>query len=522
MCLSYKKGDIIMSIEDIYNHTKPCKMQMEFPTYSELDKDLKDCIDSLKRSGIMGYYSLETDTTPQQILFRFHGETSIEVGFDGDVGTVYKTDFFVNSEDFSQNEDYRNYIISEYGEEFFEKIIANCNLKLTTKDVYVLVEKSDYELGSDDGIGSDDGKGLTKGLTINRQKSKNLISYFNYKNDTDLKKGKEQTKDGEEDSHPDFHVVNVSYIFIPVTLKFYVDGELNTDESLVPNTEGSAYFYVDLMQTNKPKDLPEKVHIESFRDISQDHIFISYEASVIRELMKIDSNCVKDIYIENANYDLDDEPIFIRLPKNLYVINSNGFIRDSEDPNNEFSFSKLEQNYGIEVISDLFDENVYTGRVLARLDSESLGIETVSGEMKLGIFGKFDSINIHPIVFGFDRFVSTNTIDNCPCYLFDGSNGFMPYTSSYKERPDNMGFGAMIGTNVYSLDTSVSNKCLLGFKLDGHPKSSYIEDFNSNQIKCGVWDYESHSVILFNQEVTAYVINNSVFQSLLELNDEDV
>ena len=256
--------------------------------------------------------------------------------------------------------------------------------------------------------------------------------------------------------------------------------------------------------------------------MSQDYIFISYEASVIRELMKIDSNCVKDIYIENANDDLDGEPIFIRLPKESYVINSNGFIRDSEDPNNEFSFSKLKQNYGIDVISDFFDENVYVGRVLARLDSESLGIETVSGEMKIGIIGKFSSINIHPIVFGYDSSVSTYTVNNCRCYLFNGSNGFMPYNSSYIERPIKMGFAAMIGTNVYSLDTSESNKCLLGFKLDGHPKSSYIEDFNSNQIKCGVWDDESHSVILFNQEVTAYVINNSVFQSLLELNDEDV
>lgn len=504
------------SIEDIYNHTKPCKMKLEFPTYSELDKDLKDCVDSLKRSGIVGYYRLETDTTPQQIEFGFHGETSIEVGFDGDVGTVYKTDFTVNSEDLSQNEGYRNYIVSEYGEEVWEKLVECGNLKLTTKDVYVIVEKSDYE--SD----IDDGKGLTKGLTINRQKSKNLISYFNYNdnNNTDLKKGKEQTRDGEEESHPGFHVVNVSYIFIPVTLKFYVDGELNTDDSLVPNTEGNELIFVDLMQTNKSKDLPEKVHIESFRDISQDHIFISYEASVIRELMKIDSNCVKDIYIENANYGYNfEEPIFIRLPKESYVINSNGFIRDSEDPNNEFSFSKLEQNYGIEVISDLFNENVYVGRVLARLDSEGLGIETVSGEMKLGISGKFSSINIHPIVKGYDRSVSTYTIDNCSCYLFNGSNGFMPYTSSYAERPINMEFRAMIGTNVYSLYTSESNKCLLGFKLDGHPKSSYVsyvDEDDNNQIKCGVWDDESESVILFNQEVTAYVINNSVFQSLME------
>jgi hypothetical protein len=509
MCLSSKKGDIIMSIEDIYNHTKPCKMQMEFPTYSELDKDLKDCIDSLKRSGIIGYYSLKTDTTPTKIQFGFDGSTSIEVGFDGDVGTVYGTRFFVISEDISQNEDYRNSILSEYGEEYWEKLVESGNLKLTTKDVYVIVEKYDYESDIDDG----------KGLTINRQKSKNLISYFNYNdnNNTALKKGKEQTRDGEEELYPGFHVVNVSYIFIPVTLKFYVDGELNTDDSLVPNTEGNERIFVDLMQTNKPKDLPEKVHIESFRDISQDYIFISYEASVIRELMKIDSNCVKDIYIENANYGSNfEEPIFIRLPKESYVINSNGFIRDSEDPNNEFSFSKLEQNYGIEVISYFFDENVYVGRVLARLDSESLGIETVSGEMKLGISGKFSLINIHPIVFGYDSSVSTETVNNCSCYLFNGSNGFMPYTSSYIERPINMVFRAMIGTNVYSLDTSESNKCILGFKLDGHPKSSYIEDFNSNQIKCGVWDDESHSVILFNQEVTAYVINNSVFQSLME------
>lgn len=504
------------SIEDIYNHTKPCKMKLEFPTYSELDKDLKDCVDSLKRSGIVGYYRLETDTTPTQIQFGFEGSTSIEVGFDGDVGTVYETRFSVDSEDLSQDEDYRNYIISEYGEEVWEKLVECGNLKLTTKDVYVIVKKSDYELDIDDG------KGLTKGLTINRQKSKNLISYFNYKNNTDLKKGKEQTRDGEEESHSGFHVVNVSYIFIPVTLKFYVDGELNTDDSLVPNTEGRATFFVDLMQTNKPKDLPEKVHIESFRDISQDYIFISYEASVIRELMKIDSNCVKDIYIENANYYdlygeyLDGEPIFIRLPKESYVINSNGFIRDSEDPNNEFSFSKLEQNYGIEVISDLFNENVYVGRVLARLDSEDLGIETVSGEMKIGIIGKFSSINIHPINFGYDRSVSTETVNNCSCYLFNGSNGFMPYTSPYEERPIKMGFAAMIGTNVYSLDASESNKCLLGFKLDGHPKSSYIFDDN-HQIKCGVWDDESESVILFNQEVTAYVINNSVFQSLMDL-----
>ena len=504
------------SIENVFNHTKPCKMKLEFPTYNELDQNIKNCIDSLKEEYLGGYLS-----TYRGVEFILYLESELNIGFDSSgQATYYRTSLTLTNKDISQEEDQRQYIIETYGEDVWEKYVTSGNSKLTTKDTYVIIERDDYEVTPI--------KSTSKGEThkhetftdyikslINKNKSvsenKNIIS--------EEKKGEEQTRDSNA---YDYDLVNRSFFFVPVTVKFYVDGVLNTDESLLPfNPFSMNINNADIMPTNNIMDLPNKLHIETLNDLSEYYIIIPYESSIIKKLLNLNAECVKDVYIENIKKVViidgySREYSFNRLPKDLYTIDSNGLIRDAENPSNGFDFSKLEENYGIVIDNDCFDENIYEGSVIAILDASKLDVETVSGKMSILIeFNRSvettDLVNISSVFYNTEWSINMDedpTSLNNYFYSLGGNNGFDYYYNHTIQRSN---FEARINGVLYSLLNDGSDRFIVGLKKSGMPWSRY---YALNGGNCGCYDYNKDIVEDIEQDVTAYIMNKSVFENL--------
>lgn len=508
-----------------------CQMKIEFPTYDELSEKTKSVLDKFKSDSIEMYVWQDYETGV--IQFDNYNYISFEEDNFG-----YGILFDIRSENISSER--LEYLEEQYDEETVQKILTMFNDRMTTVNTFILIDKYQYM-----------GKGLTKGDRPALPKS--FLNYRHWKemqeSGSDLTKGGEQLRGGWE---------YVSSEFVPITVKYYVNGVLNTNESLVPvpyfGSDGSinvfAPRYIDIMPSDV-NGLPDIIHRDAIRSLSKNYCIIPYAASFIAMLRAYNSDAEKDIYISNYNYDSyyqETETYFIKLPKDKYVIDSNGMIRDPENTENPADLSEFNIN------SNLMDNGYYDGDVYAVLDIEKLGIETVTGKMIINtgfeksagnsIFnnlnnGKDDNsgevitkgentkaiqylnqLYINPIYCDEDIDLSNeiecNDIEEWYSqgrfpYLCIGDNGF----GSNPNYIDWSGFGARI--NGVNYDPSSNYTTILGFKDDGYPNSLYTlkrgDDSFPTDLVCGYIDESTEQLVEIDQDVTAYIFDMSKLMS---------
>lgn len=392
---------------------------------------------------------------------------------------------------------------------------------------------------------------------------KNPLNYNHWKEMQES--GGDLTKGGEQ-LRGDWTLVSTD--FIPVTVKYYVNGALNTNENLAPVPYYNTKYgidtnprFIDFMPSDA-NALADIIHRDAFRSLSKNYCIIPYVDAFIAELRGYNSDAVKDIYISNymnayTYSETITETFFIKLPKDKYVIDSNGMIRDPSNTNNPADLSEFNINSNL-MFEDKMGGYEYLGNVYAVLDIEKLGIESVTGKMIINAsFQNGGSYNILKIL---NNNNNNNTDDGnevdgsgevltkggeskamylgqlfinpiycnedidlsdeigCNTFYEDFSNGMVSYSfiggNGFSSRSSEFsGFGAKINNVNYDLVASGNTKIILGFKDDGYPNSLYIlkiEDVEMpTDLVCGYIDESTQQLVEIDQDVTAYVFDLS-------------
>lgn len=465
-----------------YDQKLPCTMSIEFPTYEDMDEDYKHLIDELQKSYIS--LSLVVAEESDKLDYTFQSdevEYTKVIDESSNHIKLYRTQLFLSTMEMTQEQ--YDAIVQQMGEEFANKWATVFGNKLTTIQTYVIVEYGEMQ-----------------GKTI----------------------------------------IDHGYELIPVIFKFKVNGVVNTDETIVPvlpiNDKGGIFEkkYIDIMSSKDKSALPDKCHIETFRDLSKHHVIAVYNPQLISYLRSIDPTAIEDIYIFNYFYGNDEMQFYyVKLPKELYSIDNTGMIRDSSDPTSDFDFDKLKSEYNITIHDGCFNNSGdYMGEVYAVLDPQKLGIETATGEMIIKMSGGkgkttkegdnnddkgsgtkakyFNRLFICPMYYNEDKDISDKTAasvfvdyyETIP-YFMKGNNGFTSIDENTMT-----GFEAVINGVTYG-DSSLSDKIIIGFKDDGFPNSQYCLDDSNLNLICGYVSNpysEEREFIPTPQVVTAYIL----------------
>jgi len=488
-----------------YDKKLPCTMSIEFPTYEEMDADYKHLIDELQKSYIS--LSVVVDEESNKMDYTFQSdevEYTKVIDESSNHRKRYAIQLFLSTMKMPQG--MYDAVVQEMGEEFANKWTTAFGNKLTTIQTYVIVQHVEEQ-----------------GKTI----------------------------------------IDHGYELIPVTFKFKVNGVVNTDETIVPvlpidDKGGLRPKFIDVMSSKDASYLPDKCHLDTFRELSKHHCIVFYDAELIELLRSIDSTAIEEIYIanyEDINVDgsNEDNYYYVKLPKSLYVIDNQCMIHDADDPSLPFDFGRLYEEYDIEISPYYFDkkDETYTGEVYAVVNKEKLGIEEVTGEMivktswekgihlgKSGIEvdvdnsdagnsgdenedGKkggtkaiqyLDQLYISPMWCNGQKDMSNMYF--MPTDVYHDRMGIYPYVSIGNNGFTNWGYSEMSGFEavINGVTYGKSGKLVLGFKLDGYPNSQYccetMDGSYTTNLICGYWNpnEEGQAIIPTPQVVTAYIL----------------
>ena len=485
----------------------PCQMKIEFPTYDELSEKTKSFLDKLRSNSVEIYVWQDYET--DAIQFDYYSYTSFEEG---------RYDIYFDIRTDNINSEFLEFLEENYDEETVQKILTSYNNKMTTVNTFIEIGEYLYVE-----------KSSTKG--DRPAFPKNPLNYNHWKEMQES--GGDLTKGGEQ-LRGDWTLVSTD--FIPVTVKYYVNGALNTNENLAPVPYYNTKYgidtnprFIDFMPSDA-NALADIIHRDAFRSLSKNYCIIPYVDAFIAELRGYNSDAVKDIYISNYmnSYTYSEtitETFFIKLPKDKYVIDSNGMIRDPSNTNNSADLSEFNINSNL-MFEDRMGGYEYLGNVYAVLDIEKLGIESVTGKMIINASFQNEGgeskarylgqLFINPIYCNEDIDLSDEI--GCNTFYEDFSNGMVSYSfiggNGFSSRSSEFsGFGAKINNVNYDLAASGNTKIILGFKDDGYPNSLYIlkiEDVEMpTDLVCGYIDESTQQLVEIDQDVTAYVFDLS-------------
>jgi len=547
-----------------YDQKLPCTMSIEFPTYEELDADYKHLVDSVSKTSFVLDSEEVGGEEISEMYYKFLSDSISYMKYLGDSSHIKYYDGLINLYSFELPQEYYDHVVSEMGQEFAQKYSTCFGVKFTTINTYLLVHWSEVNEGEK--------SVATQGVNVNKTsgfKTFDLFKKDKENNDKDNNDDGLLRKGSNDNLRGKIFPVDEGYDLIPIKVKFKVNGVLNTDETIMPvlpidDKGGLRPKFIDVMPSKDASYLPDKCHLDTFRELSKHHCIVFYDAELIELLRSIDSTAIEEIYIanyEDINVDgsNEDNYYYVKLPKSLYVIDNQCMIHDADDPSLPFDFGRLYEEYDIEISPYYFDkkDETYTGEVYAVVNKEKLGIEEVTGEMivktswekgihlgKSGIEvdvdngdagdnsdagnsgdenedGKkggtkaiqyLDQLYISPMWCNGQKDMSNMYF--MPTDVYNNRMGIFPYVSIGNNGFTNWGSSEMSGFEavINGVTYGKSGRLVLGFKLDGYPNSQYCRnpDVSPDDLICGYWNPNEEAIIPTPiptpQVVTAYIL----------------
>ena len=557
-------------MKKVYLRNYPCEMRVEIPSYGVLSSEDKQIINSLFDNNRVVARSGVTDGT------RWYN-----------IGSGYQ---YYNNMDFMYWTQYWLCDLDYYDESKIEYYNVSYNQRFTTASVYLYILKQRIE-------GFNPINPIKKSTNIVENSEwykafkakadalKDLIDHpekrFENKNNN-IKGGlsKEGEKEGEDEPawvvdeetgivsreiviHEDKQDLDIDRVekYIPIEIKFYVNGELNTDESIKPcmlvddngdfivNNYDEHYHDIDCKLNKKVSDdseFPNWIYdTNTLRDLSKNHVVIAYDAPMVACLLSKDRSALEALYVMNYEEVIDEPPSeywYRKIPKGSYKIGRlNGcdgrVLNASGDALIDFDevFGAGEHSISSDAL------------LFAVFNPTKLGATVVSGAMKLpfqnqilssvspkvGDSGGDKSGVKYPLPISDLNMTSVLMQPYCNLDYINYDNAHFLSTSS--RYPDNgltldgssleLPYFDYVINNVSATDYSEGDAHLnivLCFKEDGYPNNHYtLGETDSNNLVCGYWtEGKSEEFISTPQNVSAWIVDLMTFPYFVNGGDD--